>query len=56
MNDRARPDGRLRALYAVAAGSLETASFAVKAVWLLCVLLLVAIIGGILAGLLNAIF
>jgi hypothetical protein len=37
MRDPARPDGRLHALYAAAAGSLETASLAVKAVWLICV-------------------
>jgi hypothetical protein len=43
------------AVYAAAAGTLETASLAVKAVWLICVLVLAAIVVGIVAGLLDAV-
>jgi hypothetical protein len=56
MSEPARRDGRLHALYAAAAGTLETASLAVKAVWLICVLVLAAIVVGILASLFNAVF
>ena len=56
MSDPAPPDGRLHALYAAAAGTLETASLAVKAVWLICVMVLAVIVVGILAGLLAAVF
>src|SRR5687768_6375662 len=55
MSEPARSDGRLRALYAAATGTLETASLGVKAVWLICVLVLAAIVVGILAGLLDAV-
>ena len=37
MNQPARPDGRLRALYAAAAAGFDTASFLVQALWILCV-------------------
>jgi hypothetical protein len=56
VNHATRPEGRLRALYAAAAASLDIASFAVQAVWLMCMVGLAALVVAIVAGAYDAIF
>ena len=51
MSQPAPRDGRIRALYAAASGALETASFLIWAVWIMCVFLLVVLIVSIVGGL-----
>jgi hypothetical protein len=56
VNHPNRPDGRLRALYAAAAAGLDIASFTVQAVWIVCLVGLVAVVVSVVAGAYNAIF
>jgi len=51
-----RPDGRLRALYAVASAGLDVATFVVQAIWLLCLIGLIAFVAAIAGGVYHAIF
>ena len=55
MNPPTRPDGRLRALYAVSAAGLDIAGFVVQAVWLGCVFGLIVLVGSVIAAVLHAI-
>jgi hypothetical protein len=54
--DTPPPEGRVRALYAAAAAGLDVASFVVRAIWLLCLLYLIAIVGALAAGAIHAVF
>lgn len=48
-------DGRVRALYAMAAAGLDIGSFVVQAVWLLCVVGLTVFVVTIVAAIFHAI-
>jgi hypothetical protein len=52
----AQPDGRIRALYAAASAGLETASFLVRAVWIVCVVVLAFFVVTFAAAAVDAIF
>jgi hypothetical protein len=54
VNDPA--DGRLRALYAAAAASLDIGAFLVQALWLVCVVALAGFVLAIAGGAYHAIF
>jgi hypothetical protein len=56
VNNPTRPEGRLRALYAVAAAGLDIASFVVQAVWLMCMVGLTALVVAIVTGAYHMIF
>ena len=56
MNTNPSDDGRLRALYAAAAAGLDVASFVVRAVWLVCMVYLLVIVGALVSGAVQAIF
>lgn len=50
----AQQDGRIRALYAAASAGLDTASFLVRAVWVVCVVVLAFLMVTIAGAILDA--
>lgn len=49
-------DGRMRALFALASGALETASFLVWLVWIVCAVLLAGLVIAIVGAVVRAVF
>jgi len=50
------PDGRMRAVVALVTAGLDTASFVVRAVWLVCVVVLAFVVVTIIGAVGRAVF
>jgi hypothetical protein len=53
---RRREDGRVRGLFALVSGTLETASFLVWLVWIICAVLLVGLVIAIVDAVVRGVF